>query len=126
MDSNISEISEFYRDRSVFMTGASGFVGKVLLEKLLRDCPLIKNIYLLLRPKGGQNCRQRLNELLSSVVFDRIRDENALVLNKVIAISGDVTYAELGINPNDRDILVNNVSIIFHSAATVRFDEPLK
>jgi fatty acyl-CoA reductase len=121
-----SNISEFYRDRSVLITGASGFVGKVLLEKLLRDCPLIKNIYLLLRPKGGQNSRQRLNELLSSVVFDRIRDENASVLNKVIAISGDVTYAELGINPNDRDILVNNVSIIFHSAATVRFDEPLK
>ena len=121
-----SNINQYFADRSVFITGASGFLGKVLLEKLLRSCGSIKTIYVLLRPKSGQNSQQRLNELLDSIVFDNIRKENPLQFNKVIAVSGDVTYPNLGITPNDVNTLINNVNVIFHSAATVRFDEPLK
>jgi len=32
----------------------------------------------------------------------------------------------LGINDEDYDMLVRNVSIVFHVAATVRFDEPIR
>jgi FlaA1/EpsC-like NDP-sugar epimerase len=35
--------------RSIFITGATGFVGKVLVEKLLRSCPDIAKIYILVR-----------------------------------------------------------------------------
>ena len=55
-----SLISEFYRDRCIFITGATGFLGKVLIEKLLRSCPKIKAIYVLLRPKKGQDIHDRL------------------------------------------------------------------
>jgi len=55
-----SLISEFYRDRCIFITGATGFLGKVLVEKLLRSCPKIKGIYVLLRPKKGQDIHVRL------------------------------------------------------------------
>lgn len=34
--------------------------------------------------------------------------------------------SELGLQPEDRDMLIQRVNIVFHSAATVRFDEPLK
>lgn len=43
-----------------------------------------------------------------------------------MAINGDVTQSELGISPLDQKTLVDNVSIVFHSAATVKFDEALK
>jgi fatty acyl-CoA reductase len=43
--SNESQIANFYKDRSVFITGATGFMGKVLVEKLLRSCDGVKNIY---------------------------------------------------------------------------------
>ena len=46
----MESIGEFYRGRSVLVTGASGFIGKQLVEKLLRSCPDIDKIYLLLRP----------------------------------------------------------------------------
>ncbi|XP_020299301.1 putative fatty acyl-CoA reductase CG8306, partial [Pseudomyrmex gracilis] len=47
-------------------------------------------------------------------------------LDKLIPISGDVTAKDLGLLPNDRQLLIERVSIIFHIAAIVRFDESLK
>lgn len=41
-------------------------------------------------------------------------------------INGDITQSELGINQLDQKTLTDNVSIVFHSAATVKFDEALK
>lgn len=63
-----TSVKDFYRGRSIFITGGTGFMGKVLVEKLLRSCPDIKNIYLLMRPKRGQNVQERLSELLNAPV----------------------------------------------------------
>ena len=63
-----SEIIEFFNDRSVFITGGTGFLGKVLIEKLLRSCPGINNIYLLIRPKGKKTVDDRISDLLNSTV----------------------------------------------------------
>lgn len=67
-----TSVKDFYRDRSIFITGGTGFMGKVLVEKLLRSCPGIKNIYLLMRPKKGQDVQQRLQELLNGPVRRQI------------------------------------------------------
>ncbi|XP_063218990.1 putative fatty acyl-CoA reductase CG5065 [Bacillus rossius redtenbacheri] len=123
---NYTSVSQFYQDRSIFVTGGTGFMGKVLVEKLLRSCPGIKNIYLLMRPKRGQDVATRLCELLQSPLFDRIRNERPLDLNKIIPIQGDVTEPELGISQSDQNLLIRYVSVVFHSAATVKFDEALK
>lgn len=62
-------IPEFYNGRSVFITGASGFMGKVLVEKLLRSCPGISRLYVLLRPsRSGKGVSDRLQELLNCEV----------------------------------------------------------
>lgn len=119
-------ISQFYAGRSVFITGGTGFMGKVLVEKLLRSCPDIKNIYLLIRPKRGQEVAARLNELLNSPLFDKLRRDKPIELRKVIPISGDITSEQLGISESDQILLCKTVSIVFHSAATVKFDEKLK
>ena len=121
-----SEIARFYNGRCVFITGGTGFMGKVLVEKLLRSCPGLKNLYLLLRNKKGLAPRQRLEQLLNDKIFERIREENPKSLNKIIPISGDITVDGLGISQNDLNQLVKNVSVIFHSAATIRFEEPLR
>lgn len=41
-------------------------------------------------------------------------------------ICGDCTLPDLGISVADRKLLAENVSIIYHCAATIRFDEELK
>lgn len=58
-----SEIGAWYAGRSVFVTGASGFMGKVLLEKLLYGCPDIKTVYILLRAKRGRTAEQRIEDM---------------------------------------------------------------
>jgi fatty acyl-CoA reductase len=48
------------------------------------------------------------------------------VLNKLVPIAGDMCLPGQGVSPTDVKILSDNVSIVFHSAATVKFDEALK
>jgi fatty acyl-CoA reductase len=63
-----SNIAQFYEDRSIFITGATGFMGKVLVEKLLRSCPGINRLYILMRPSKGKEVAVRLQELISNEV----------------------------------------------------------
>jgi len=63
-----SPIQEFFRDAVVFLTGGTGFMGKVLVEKLLRTCPHIKHIYLLIRSKKGKNVDERLEDIFEDRV----------------------------------------------------------
>jgi len=61
----IKSIPEFYAGQSIFLTGASGFLGKVFIEKILRSCPDVREIFLLIRPKKGLNVNQRLEKILN-------------------------------------------------------------
>jgi len=55
-----------------------------------------------------------------------LRLENLDILSKIIPIVGDVTLPELGISEQDRKLICEEVSLVIHSAATVKFDEKLK
>ncbi|XP_077520154.1 uncharacterized protein LOC144129978 [Amblyomma americanum] len=121
-----SQVARFYQDRAVFLTGGTGFIGKVLLEKLLRSCPGLKQVYLLIRTKRGEEPQARLATMLSSKVFESLKQDRPRALDKVRAVSGDITLPSLGLSASDRATLVEEVSVVFHSAATINFNEPLK
>lgn len=55
-------IRKFYAGKSIFITGASGFMGKVLLEKLLYSCSDLKEIFILMRPKRGKTGAERVQD----------------------------------------------------------------
>lgn len=62
-------IPEYYDGKSVLITGATGFMGKVLLEKLLRACPAVKAVYVLVRQKAGQDPHTRVAEMVNCKVW---------------------------------------------------------
>lgn len=65
-----SHVEEFYRGKNLFITGGTGFLGIAIIEKLLRSCPDIAGIYLLMRPKKGKEIQDRLDELTKNKVSD--------------------------------------------------------
>lgn len=121
-----SEIANYYADKSILITGATGFLGKVLIEKLLRSCPDVKKIYVLVRHKKGNTPEQRIADLLNGPLFEPLSQSNPDFKTKLVAIEGDLMLPDLGISAEDEKKLIDNVNVVFHSAATVRFDEPIK
>jgi len=126
LSSSMSEITEFYRGKSIFITGATGFLGKTLVEKLLRSCYDLDKIYLLVRTKKGKSPNERLNDIVKCKLFEQVAKLHPDFESKLVAISGDLLEPNLGISDTDRQLLIENINIAFHSAATVRFDEPMK
>lgn len=60
-----------YAGATVLLTGGSGFVGGLCLAALLRDCPELRRVYVLLRPdaRRGLDARARLQRLLDGPIF---------------------------------------------------------
>jgi FlaA1/EpsC-like NDP-sugar epimerase len=69
-----TEVQEFYRGASVLITGGTGFMGKALMEKLLRSCPHLSNIYVLIRSKKGKDAETRLDDTLNDPVSTNLFD----------------------------------------------------
>lgn len=67
-----SPIQEFYKDKSIFLTGASGFLGQIIIEKLLRCCD-VKIIYILVRNKKGKSWQNRVQQMCCDPVSKYLR-----------------------------------------------------
>ncbi|XP_035456358.2 putative fatty acyl-CoA reductase CG5065 isoform X1 [Spodoptera frugiperda] len=117
-------VPRFYAGRSILITGATGFMGKVLVERILATCPDVGRLHLLMRDKKGHSPQKRLAQLKQSQVFDKVRARNHRQLDKLCVVSGDVSKPQLGMDA-DSIAQLREVSIVFHSAATLKFDEPL-
>ena len=63
-----TSIQHFFKNSKILITGATGFLGKILIEKLLRCCPDINTLYLLVRMKKGKTVDVRVKELFEDEV----------------------------------------------------------
>lgn len=119
-------IPQFFRSKNIFITGVTGFMGKVLLEKLLRSCPDIGLCYVLVRPKKGVQPQDRIKEILDCKLFEKVKTEQPGVTAKVVPVNGDILEPHFGMSNEDQHRVCEDTSVVFHSAATVKFDEELK
>ncbi|XP_064550358.1 fatty acyl-CoA reductase wat-like [Drosophila montana] len=121
MDSNITE---FYKNKTIFLTGGSGFLGKLIIEKLLRTTE-VERIYMLIRPKRGEQIQSRMAAFRSNFMFSELLKLKANSLERVLPIAGDCALPDLGLSEADRQVLIKEVQVVVHGAATVNFVEPL-
>ena len=122
--SDCCRISQFYKDKTIFITGATGFMGKVLVEKLLRSTN-VDSILILTRGKNGMGIEQRLQSFKNSPIFEKIKNIDANLLGKVKGIEGDINEEDFGLHEKSKKYLIENVNIIFHSAASIKFNDNL-
>ena len=126
-------IAESLAGKRIAITGATGFLGTALTERLLRcvpDCELV----LVVRP-GRRGAADRVRrDVLRNDAFDRLRREfnerggagsyEESAARRVVGVAGDVSTDGLGLDDEGRAAL-GGCDIVIHAAATVNFDSAL-
>jgi nucleoside-diphosphate-sugar epimerase len=111
-------MDESMEGKSVLVTGVTGFIGKVIVEKLLFEFPNIKRIYVMLRgkkanppktPRGLSAADRFQDDVLNSPIWDlRLRrhgeETNAFhdrIKTRVTAIEGSLGEKNCSISDGD-------------------------
>ncbi|KAL9266537.1 Alcohol-forming fatty acyl-CoA reductase-like protein [Drosera capensis] len=126
----IENINQFLDGKTFLVTGATGLIAKILIEKLLRVQPNLKKLYILVREKNGLSARERLKrEIIDTELFDVLRgkwgtDFDSLILQKVVAVAGELACENLGVHDRVlREEMWREIEVVFHVAATTNFYE---
>ncbi|XP_060533433.1 fatty acyl-CoA reductase wat-like [Cylas formicarius] len=119
-------IQKYYSGQTIFITGALGFIGKLVVEKLLRSCSDLTTIYVLVRPKRDKEERERIAKEFSKELFSKVAKESPDYMDKIQPIAGDLALPNLGLSPPDIQRIQNEVNCIFHVAATTNFNAKLR
>jgi fatty acyl-CoA reductase len=133
-------INHFFRNQTVFITGGTGFLGKLMIEKLLR-VNQIQKIFILVRAKRNKSSEERFQDLFDypvSVVpvipklkicfqcFDNLKKERPDFKEKIVFVSGDCELSNLGMSQQSQEMLIDETDVVIHAAANVKFDQPLR
>ncbi len=123
-------IREAFAGKTLLITGSTGYLGKSLVEKLLRSVPEIGRINLAIRSSRRRPAVERLErEVLSSPCFRTLKSEigeaafAALAAEKLGVFELDLGQDGLGLSDQGRAEL-RTCDVVIHSAAAVEFDNP--
>jgi hypothetical protein len=123
--------------RGVLLTGATGYVGRLVLERLLRCCPDVAAVHVLVRPgtrrstaaeeqqAGGSRSssaasRERVVRLLtSSGLFNAVPPAQ---LRKIHVVEGQLSQPGLGLSEAQVAALAASVDVVLHAAGAVELD----
>ena len=113
------------RSTTWLLTGVTGFLGKVMLEELMRrrEELAVERVLVLIRSKGAMRARERFDkEVARAACFAALPIDWT---ESVAVIDGDLSAVDLGRSAADRDSLSATTHIV-HSAASVSFDLPVR
>lgn len=117
--------------RQVLLTGTTGFLGKVVLEKIMRAVPDIAGVTLLIRGSSKGAARERFhNEIACASVFEHLKLNeperfDRFCEEKVHCVTGEVTEPCFGLTPSGFSELASQLDAVINCAASVDFREEL-
>ncbi|KAJ8767861.1 hypothetical protein K2173_020801 [Erythroxylum novogranatense] len=128
---DIGSVLQFLENKTILVTGATGFLAKIFLEKILRMQPKVKKIYLLLRAADAKSASQRFqNEVIGKDLFRLLKEKlganlNSFMSEKTVLVPGDISRDDdLGVeDSNLREVMWNELDVVVNLAATTNFDE---
>lgn len=112
--------------REFLLTGVTGFLGKVVLEELIRrrDELSLERVHVIIRPRKGRTPEERFGqEVVSSECFSKLPEGWT---EAVSVVEGTLEKSCLGLSPEARDHLGSQITHVLHAAASVSFDLPLE
>jgi len=117
-----------YSNRTIFILGATGFVGKVLLAMILDRFPELKHLVVQVRRKRNVSGEQRFfSEVLPSPTLGPVVRRFGVeeIRRKVTIVEGDVNEKLCGVQPELLGKLDGKVDVVLNLAGLVEFDPPL-
>lgn len=117
-----------FTNTTVLLTGATGFLGRVILSTLLAKTPA--NIVLLVRPTGTQSAAARIEKLLSTSAFAGL--DVPAESGRLRVLPADLAQPGLGLCPGAWESAATwaqsegRLLRVIHCASSVRFEDPLE
>ena len=125
------DVAAAFRGRSLLVTGATGFVGKVMLSMLLHRYPEVGRVFVLVRPGTGGTAEARFfGKVAQGRPFDPLREQHgagfaAFMREKCVPVAGDVTDPMFGLSAADQAQL-GGLSAVVNCAGLVDFNPSLE
>ncbi|XP_076906732.1 alcohol-forming fatty acyl-CoA reductase-like [Bidens hawaiensis] len=126
----LGSVLEFLSDKTILVTGATGFLAKIFVEKILRVQPKVNKLYLLVRATDTKSALQRFNtEAVAKDLFKVLKEKygtnlQSFLSEKVIPVAGDITCENLGVKDSNLiEEMWQNIDVVVNVAATTNFDE---
>ncbi|MBI3952019.1 MAG: SDR family oxidoreductase [Acidobacteria bacterium] len=118
--------------KHILLIGATGFIGKVWLAKILRDVPNIGKIYLLIRRQRSVTAQRRFEKIVEeSPVFEAFHegygnDLAKFIGDRVEVVEGDISQPGLGIEPETKQRLAATLDLVVNSSGLTDFNPDLR
>ncbi|KAJ4885758.1 Fatty acyl-CoA reductase 2 [Raphanus sativus] len=111
-------IVSYLQGKTFLITGSTGFLAKVLIEKVLRMAPDVGKIYLLIKAKNKEAAIQRLkNERTHGASY------MSFMLDKLVPVTGNICDSNIGLQADSAEEIAKEVDVIINSAANTTFNE---
>lgn len=121
-------VDKSFSNKTLLVTGCSGFLGKVWLSMFVKHIPDFSHLYLIIRAKGNQSSQERFKNMIhESFAFKPWHDDASfegiarLLNEKVTILDGDISKDHLGLSAFTAQKIKAEVDLVLNISGLVDF-----
>ncbi|MFP4498622.1 MAG: SDR family oxidoreductase, partial [Vulcanimicrobiota bacterium] len=109
------DLSETVKFENILLTGATGYLGVHVLQKLMEMKK--SRVYVIVRSRGSKTSEDRLKEKTDYYFGKEFLEKYK---NRITVLDGDLSKEKLGLIDREYEMLCNHIETIIHTAANVK------